>query len=74
MISMREKMDSIDKKLVKILEESDEPLTTYKVAKETKHGWSTVRDHLKDLVIMDRVEYSREMRRERMATLWKLKE
>ncbi len=38
-------MDDIDRMIIKLLEKSEEPLSTYKIAKEGKIAWSTTNIH-----------------------------
>jgi len=53
-------LDRVDELIVDILTRSDEPLTTYKIAKKAKVAWSTVNIHCYKLksvgMLKERVE------------------
>jgi predicted transcriptional regulator len=49
-------IDRIDEAILKLLEKSEKPVSTYKIAKEAKLAWSTVNIHCYKLKSISLVE------------------
>lgn len=49
-------IDRIDELILKLLEKSDRPMSTYKIAKEGKIAWSTANIHCYKLKAMNFIE------------------
>jgi len=49
-------LDRIDEAIINLLQKSKEPLSIYKIAKETKLAWSTVNTHCYKLKSYDILE------------------
>ncbi|HEX54538.1 MAG: hypothetical protein DRO95_04105 [Candidatus Altiarchaeales archaeon] len=70
---MEEELDRIDDIIMEILEKSDKPMTTYKIAKEGKIAWSTANTHcykLKALGILEEKTIRTEIGQKKV--VWKL--
>lgn len=67
-------LSQVDKVMIGVLKKSKEPLTVYKIAKETKTAWSTANTHCYKLeaegILERKIEQSRYGKGK---TFWKLK-
>ena len=61
---------SMDEKILKVLRETPEPLSTYEIAKKLNISWSTANIHLKDLLLKDLVKNKEEMVKSKRRLVW----
>ena len=59
-----------DEKILKVLRESHEPLSTYEIAKKTDLSWSTANIHLKDLQIKGMVKNKEDAIKNKKRVVW----
>jgi len=60
----------MDEKILKVLRETPEPLSTYEIAKKLNISWSTANIHLKDLLLKDLVKNKEEMVKSKRRLVW----
>ena len=60
----------MDEKILKVLRETSEPLSTYEIAKKLNISWSTANIHLKDLLLKDLVKNKEEMVKSKRRLVW----
>lgn len=63
-------ISEIDEKIIKILRESPEPLSTYEIAKKINISWSTANVHLKDLQLGEMVKSREDMVKSKRRIIW----
>lgn len=54
-------IDRIDELMLELLEKSEKPMSTYKIAKEAKLAWSTVNIHCYKLKSLNLIEERRDI-------------
>jgi predicted transcriptional regulator len=67
---MNTPLSEIDEKIIKILRESPEPLSTYEIAKKINISWSTANVHLKDLQLKELVKSREDMVKSKRRIVW----
>jgi len=67
---MNAPVSELDERIIKILRESTEPLSTYEIAKKLNVSWSTANVHLKDLLLKELVKSKEEMVKSKRRVIW----
>lgn len=67
---MVDEMPDIDERIVRLLTNQDEPISTYRVANEVDVSWSTANTHLKDLQIEGMVESKEVISKGKKSRVW----
>lgn len=63
-------ISEIDETILKILRETQDPLSTYEIAKKMNISWSTANIHLKDLQLKELVRSKEEMIKSKRRIVW----
>ena len=59
-----------DEKILKVLREHKDPLSTYEIAKKTNISWSTANIHLKDLQLKKMVKSREDTVKSKRRIIW----